>query len=215
MDETEIEKNLEELAKAYDKKLEVAKAIYDDCRKQGGATAEDAFKITKEKFEQEFGFREETPIPAETPELKPAPATKPIKTRQLVLRVKESKELVHWDEGAWNTVVSGITSDEMPLGRIDSNGAPIINEVFRISFQRNDGQAIDGITSRIFSTKSKLYSWYSAILGREPAVGEDIDLNELVGRRCRIIVKNKATKRGGVASQVTDVLSAEGNVQNA
>ncbi|GAI10259.1 unnamed protein product, partial [marine sediment metagenome] len=176
-------KNLEEIATAYGKKPEVAKTIYDNCIKQGGATAEDALKLTKEKFEQEFGFREETPISTETSEPEPALATtKPTKTRQLVLRVRESKELVHWDEGAWNTVISGITPDEMPLGRIDSNGAPIINEVFRIAFQRNDGQAIDGITSRIFSTKSKLYSWYSAILGREPAVGEDIDLNELVGR---------------------------------
>jgi len=203
--EEEIRKNLEELAKAYRQKIEVAKVPYDQFREQGGATADDAFKMVKEKFEKEFGFREETPVLAETPK----PTLVVEKPRQLMLHVKESKELVRWAEGMWNVVVSDVVPDELPLGRVDSEGKPVINEVLRTTFQRNDGQTIEGISSRVFSTKSKLYHWYVAITKKIPEIGEDIDVGELIGKKCRIVVKDKMTKRGAVASQVVDALSAE------
>jgi hypothetical protein len=43
--------------------------------------------------------------------------------------------------------------------------------------------------------QSKLFEWVTTLNGAEPKVGEDLDLDDLVGKKCQVLVKdNKVTQ---------------------
>ena len=48
--------------------------------------------------------------------------------------------------------------------------------------------ALDGTSSKMFSPKSKGFEWVSGLLGRAPGVGDDIDVDALVGTACRVLI---------------------------
>lgn len=57
-----------------------------------------------------------------------------------------------------------------------------------------DGEKTDtwAFCSAKFSPKSKLYGWYSAVMGAAPDVGELVDVDNLIGKRVAVVFGLKA-----------------------
>lgn len=85
--------------------------------------------------------------------------------------------------------------------RNDLEFSPAFELNFQIDEGENKGTIINCLTSVSQSEKSKLFRIIVAILGKEP---EKIDLDELIGRPCVIVVKTVNGKKGEF-SQVTEV----------
>ena len=64
---------------------------------------------------------------------------------------------------------------------------------------------VNGITSQRMSSKSKAYKWASALLGTAPGIGDEIDLDELVGLRANAELKTKELRDGTEVSNVVDL----------
>lgn len=59
-----------------------------------------------------------------------------------------------------------------------------------------EGRTISGISSTAFNPMSKMYAWVQALMGRPIEDGEEIDLDDLIGREVMIDVDHKLTERG-------------------
>ncbi len=80
--------------------------------------------------------------------------------------------------------------------------------IFRITdAETEDGEAplVSGVTSQRLSTRSKAYSWISALLGRNLKGGETIDLDSLVGKKAQVEIRNRRMRDGTEVSNVADV----------
>jgi len=73
------------------------------------------------------------------------------------------------------------------------------------AYVQGDPTPINGLTTRSSSTRSKAYTWLSAILGRQPEVDENIDIDTLKGRRCRVMIEDNKNEW----PTVTDVKPAK------
>jgi hypothetical protein len=78
---------------------------------------------------------------------------------------------------------------------------------FTILGGKYNGRKINGITSTNSGDESKLFKWLSAISGSQLSPGQEINSDELVGNRCRIVVKRKPSGNR-TYSNVIDVLNA-------
>jgi len=70
------------------------------------------------------------------------------------------------------------------------------------TWKSSDGKTgqfkVSGNTTYACSPKSKLYKWYSKLMGKEPAEGEKIELKTLIGKSCFVTLKiNKKTNNEG------------------
>jgi len=82
---------------------------------------------------------------------------------------------------------------------------------FKIStFDEYDGREVHGLCSTILSEKSKLGKWIKAIIGKIPAVGNDVTEEDILNHNCGVVVKRSINDNDFVFANVTDVLSAEG-----
>ena len=64
---------------------------------------------------------------------------------------------------------------------------------------------VSGITSQRMSEKSKSYGWASALLGKKPEIGDEIDLDELIGLRGNAELKTKELNDGTEVSNVVEL----------
>lgn len=64
---------------------------------------------------------------------------------------------------------------------------------------------VSGITSQRMSEKSKSYGWASALMGKKPEIGDEIDLDELIGLRGNAELKTKELNDGTEVSNVVDL----------
>jgi len=64
---------------------------------------------------------------------------------------------------------------------------------------------VSGITSQRMSEKSKSFAWASALMGKTPEVGDEIDLDELIGLRGNADLKTKELNDGTEVSNVVDL----------
>ena len=67
---------------------------------------------------------------------------------------------------------------------------------FDLQDEEYEGRSISGISSTSFNPMSKMWAWVQALLGRPIEDGEEIDLDELIGREVMIDVDHKVTERG-------------------
>ncbi len=87
-------------------------------------------------------------------------------------------------------------------------------EVFIWTFEvdaKDEVVEIQGITSAKVSTginPSKAYRWLCAILGRQLEVGERIKLEDIINRKCIVVVEDRKTGLG-IVSRVVDVKKAK------
>lgn len=85
--------------------------------------------------------------------------------------------------------------------RNDLQFSPAYELNFQIDEGENKGKIVNCLASVSESENSKLFAIITAILGKEP---EKIDLDELIGKPCVIIVKTVNGKKGDF-SQVVEV----------
>jgi len=124
----------------------------------------------------------------------------------LKLKVEESKT------GNWRAVEEGLYLAKLVEVKPDTiNVRGEEREVIRWRFkilEEDDKPMVEGLTSMRMTTRSKAYKWATALLGRQLDVGEEVDLDELIGHYCIVKVENRE-KNGRVFSRVTDVIKAK------
>ena len=61
------------------------------------------------------------------------------------------------------------------------------------TWKSKDGKSgqfkVSGSSSKACSPKSKLYKWYSKLMGKEPIEGETISLKNILGMKCMVMIK--------------------------
>jgi hypothetical protein len=67
---------------------------------------------------------------------------------------------------------------------------------FTLEDEDYSGRTISGISSTSFNPMSKMWAWVQALLARPIEDGEEIDLDDLIGRQVMIDVDHKQTERG-------------------
>jgi len=103
-------------------------------------------------------------------------------------------------EGEYDAEVSGVRDQ-------DGQHGPMVRAEFTLSTDDEfDGHRVSGLASMKLSEGTKLGRWVTAILGRMPAVGEEITVENLLRKRCRVVVGHKTNSDGKTFANVTDVL---------
>jgi hypothetical protein len=60
------------------------------------------------------------------------------------------------------------------------------------AYVEGEATPVSGLSSTSGSSKSKASKWITAILGRQPEVGEKISFDDLVGKKCRVMVEDNS-----------------------
>lgn len=77
-----------------------------------------------------------------------------------------------------------------------------------VGMQTRDGKRINAYCSMWFSPKSKLYSLVRAAFGREIPVSYNLDTDELIGRKVKVVVLQTTSKNGKEYSKVVEFKQA-------
>lgn len=130
------------------------------------------------------------------------------------VEVKESFELVRVDEDVYDGELTKLV--KLPNVKVEREGKEEIVDMLKWTFTTPDGIEIDGTSSVKFTPKSKAYAWATKLLGKEPEIGQSLGPKVLVGKACKIVVKDKkrmTTFQGKTEEQVfsivQDVLAAK------
>jgi hypothetical protein len=103
-------------------------------------------------------------------------------------------------QGEFDAVVTGIDDR-------DGQHGPMVRMEFTLVMD-DDGEErrVSGLASKKLSENTKLGHWVAAILGHMPAVGEEISIDDLLHRHCRVVIKHKTNADGKTFANVTEVL---------
>lgn len=130
------------------------------------------------------------------------------------IEVKESFELVRVDEDVYDAELTKLV--KLPNVKVEREGKEEMVDMLKWTFTTPDGIEIDGTSSVKFTPKSKAYGWATKLLGKEPDIGQSLGPKALVGKSCKIVVKDKkrvtefqGKKDEQVFSIVQDVLAAK------
>ena len=130
------------------------------------------------------------------------------------VEVKESFELVRVDEDVYDAELTKLV--KLPDVTVEREGGEEVVDMLKWTFTTPDGIEIDGTSSVKFTPKSKAFGWATKLLGKEPDIGQSLGPKALVGKACKIVVKDKkrtTTFQGKdqeqVYSIVQDVLAAK------
>lgn len=91
----------------------------------------------------------------------------------------------------------------------DNDRGSYLSWTFDAESKRGNHSDVFGATSTAFTTKSKLFEWASTVLDRTLTVGEPLDTDTLIGRRCRIVVDVKKGDDGKDKNTISKVLRAD------
>ena len=73
-----------------------------------------------------------------------------------------------------------------------------------------DGRQVKGLASDTLREDTKLGRWVTAILGHMPAIGEEISSEDILNRRCRVVIEHKDGANDTVFANVIQVLRDNG-----
>ncbi len=73
---------------------------------------------------------------------------------------------------------------------------PFVKYFFTVLDEEHAGRSLKGVTSTAFNPKSKSWAWIHALLGRPIERGEEIELDDLVGRKVVLDIDHQQTDRG-------------------
>jgi hypothetical protein len=76
-----------------------------------------------------------------------------------------------------------------------------------------DGRRASGPAGKKLTDHIKLGRWVEAILGRMPNVGEEVTVEDLLHKHCRVVVKHKTSPDGKVFANVVQVLPRDASDQ--
>jgi len=126
----------------------------------------------------------------------------------LKLKVSEGVQMPQVEEGLYTAKFVGYEQRTITVNtRNGEEERDVIVWRFKV-LEIEDEPVLEGVSSTRFSPRAKAYRWISAMLGRSPSVGEEIDLDDLIGTEVLIRVVNKPLRAGGFISRVDDVLPA-------
>lgn len=120
------------------------------------------------------------------------------------ITVKETEVSEPIKEGMYDALVKEI--DE---------GTGTFGDYLKISFEITAGEFKGVLKSSVASKKlsksksgkkSKLFEIVTAITGIAPEAGESLDIEKLIGKSCKILVKNGQEKDGITFQNVTEVM---------
>lgn len=114
--------------------------------------------------------------------------------------VEEAAAII--DEGEYNAEVSGIRDMDGQHGTMARVGFTLSTD------DEWDERRVSGIATKKLSEDTKLGRWVTAILGRMPAVGEEVTVEDLLHKHCRVVVGHKTSPNGKVFANVVQVLPA-------
>ena len=123
---------------------------------------------------------------------------KDLDSLNFVVGAAKASKFSQLDEAeTYNAVVVGIAPKTLPFGEVLRWDYELQDVEFEYEDDNGDAQkrVIDGTTSQACTVKSKLYDWYSKIMGKTPDEGEGFSLKEVIGMPCRIRIKNKEGKK--------------------
>ena len=105
-------------------------------------------------------------------------------------------------EGEYDAEVSGVRDQ-------DGQHGPMVRIEFTLSTDEEfDGHKVSGLASKRLSEGTKLGRWVAAILGRMPAIGEEVTIEDLLHKHCRVVVGHKTSSDGKTFANVLDVISS-------
>lgn len=113
------------------------------------------------------------------------------------MTVDEAAGLSLLDEGMYPVELAEIKDIETEYG----DGWRWIFDVL----EEEEETLVSGITSQRMSEKSKSYAWASALLGKKPDIGDEIDIDELIGLRGNAELKTKELRDGTEVSNVINI----------
>jgi hypothetical protein len=104
-------------------------------------------------------------------------------------------------EGTFDAEVTGVQD-------MDGQHGPMVRIEFTLSTDDEwDERRVTGLASKRLSENTKLGRWVAAILGHMPEVGEEITVDDLLNRKCRIVVKHKTNPDGKTFANVAEVIA--------
>jgi len=104
-------------------------------------------------------------------------------------------------EGTFDAEVTGIQD-------MDGQHGPMVRIEFKLATDdEGDDRRVTGLASKKLSEITKLGRWVAAILGRTPQVGEEITVDDLLHKHCRVVVKHKTSADGKTFANVVEVQS--------
>lgn len=103
-------------------------------------------------------------------------------------------------EGEFNGEVTGVQD-------MDGQHGPMVRiEVTLATDDEWDERRVSGLASKKLSEATKLGRWVTAILGHMPRVGEEITIDDLLHKHCRIVIKHKTSPDDKTFANVVEVL---------
>ena len=73
---------------------------------------------------------------------------------------------------------------------------PFVKWYFEVLDEEYPGRSLKGISSTAFNPMSKMWAWVQALLGRPIEDGEELELDDLIGRECLLDIDHHKTERG-------------------
>jgi len=90
---------------------------------------------------------------------------------------------------------------------IDTKYGKAFRWIFEVEYN-GEKVEVGGITTTRFCPGSKAYKWFSVLTGKEPKVGEKVNLLEAIDCECIVVVRDRQG-RNTVFSNVIDIKPAE------
>ena len=101
----------------------------------------------------------------------------------LSMKMEEARELPLVEEGDYNAKVVNIITDQGgKFGKM---------LIFNFDIK---GVEVSALCSQKLNPKTKLFSWVKVLTGKEPVVGEDLIIKDLVGKEALVTVRNRIVK---------------------
>jgi hypothetical protein len=112
-------------------------------------------------------------------------------------------------EEAATTVAEGEFDGEVTsVQDTDGQHGPMVRIEFTLATDDEwDERRVTGLASKTLSENTKLGRWVAAILGHMPAVGEEVTVEDLLHKHCRVVVKHKISPDGKTFANAVDVLA--------
>jgi len=97
----------------------------------------------------------------------------------------------------------------------------VIEEEFAYEYNDDNGEKksgyrrIKGGTSLNCTLSSKMYEWYTKIMGKELTLGESINLKNVLGKECKVFIKNSKAKKANEDGSYTTFANVDRIVKSS
>lgn len=120
--------------------------------------------------------------------------------------LEKEKRVSKWEEGVHEAVIERAWSSEgKDFYHTDENGEPKTTTFLHVGFVTEDGMRIQKRMTLNYNERSTLSALTAAIFGTPP---DSISTDDLMGKKIRILVKNKVNERGDEWETIVEFLAS-------